>query len=229
VLSTALLAGALAVDNRSSLRLLVSQPICGGVLAGLVLGDPRSGFVAGALLQMLFLGWTNIRGMRSLDLPLGGVTAAAVFILARRAAGVERVAPGLYLLLSLAAALLVSAVGRAAYRFWESRSYFLTTRALALIEEGRFGLAAALHVSTVALHFACGFALVALAALVGAPLVAGVSARMPALWGQALVSMRVLIPCIGAGSLLVLNLTRLRLFLFLAGFLVVYLVSIFGG
>jgi len=229
VLSMALLGGALAVDNRCSLRLLVSQPICGGLLAGLVLGEPRSGFLAGALLQMLFLGWTNVRGLRAPDLPLGGVTAAALFILARKAPGAEPAAGGLILFLSLAAALAVSAVGRAAYRFWESRSYFLTARALGFIERGRFGHAAALHVSTAALHFAVGGVIVAVAAAVGPPLVAGLSARAPASWGDSLGSLRVLLPFIGAGALLALNLTRVRMFLFLAGFIVVYLVSFFRG
>ena len=229
MLSTALLAGALAVDNRSSLRLLVSQPICGGLLTGLVLGEPRSGFLAGALLQMLFLGWTHMRGARTPDLPLGGVTAAAVFILARSAPGAEPAAGGLVLFLSLAAALVVSAVGRAVYRFWESRSYVLTAKALSLVERGRFGLASALHVSTVALHFAVGAAIVAVATAAGPPLVAGLSARAPAYGSDALGPLRALLPFIGVGSLLALNTTRVRLFLFLAGFLVVYLASFFRG
>jgi mannose/fructose/N-acetylgalactosamine-specific phosphotransferase system component IIC len=229
VLSTALLGGALAVDNRSSVRLLVSQPLCGGLLTGLLLGEPRTGFLAGAVLQMLFLGWTNVRGGRSPDLPLGGVAAAALSILVRRAPASEPGVPGLVLLFSIAGALVVCVIGRAFYRYWESRSYVLGEAALRFIGEGRTRLAIALHLSSLAVHFAAGFAIVGAAAFVGPLLIAGMTRVTPAGWSDAMSPLAVMLPFIGAGSLLAVNLARVRLFLFLAGFLVVYLISFFGS
>lgn len=229
VLSTALLGGALAVDNRSSLRLLVSQPLCGGLLTGLLLGEPRAGFFAGAILQMLFLGWMNVRGGRAPDLPLGGVTAAALSILARKVPASEAGVPGLILFLAILGALAVAVVGRALYRYGESRSYVLTETALRFIGEGRMRLACGLHLSSLAAHFVAGFAIVGAAVLIGPRIIAGVTEVTPALWSDAMGPLAVLLPFVGAGTLLARNLARIRLFLFLAGFLIVYLMSFFGG
>ncbi len=77
VLSVSVVGGALALDHRAHVRLLVSQPICGGLLTGLVLGDWRAGFLAGSILQMMFLGTFPVRGAPLPDLPLGGVIASA--------------------------------------------------------------------------------------------------------------------------------------------------------
>ena len=145
VLSASLLAGALASDNRSSLRLMVSQPVCGGLLAGFVLGNPREGLLAGAVLQMLFLGMIPVRGIGMSDLALGGVAVSSLHILALRSAAVDPAAKGLVLLLSLAASLGVAAAGRSVYRFWESRSHVFADAALRLAGRGRFALASALQ------------------------------------------------------------------------------------
>lgn len=228
-LSIPLLAGALAVDNRSSVRLLISQPVCGGFLAGLVLGNPREGFLAGALLQMIFLGMIPVRGIAALDLPLGGVAVSALSILAQRSTNVDSTAKGLVLFLSLAAALVAASAGRAAYRLWESRSYFLTEGALRLAGAGRFRLASALHFSTVAIHFAIGFALTAGAVLGGVPAIVTVVEAVSGKWCDPLGSLPALLPFIGAGSLLALNFTRVRIVLFMAGFCAVFLIMFFGG
>jgi len=228
-LSIPFLAGALAVDNRSSVRLLISQPVCGGLLAGLVLGNPREGFLAGALLQMIFLGMIPVRGIAALDLPLGGVAVGALSILAQRSTNVDSTAKGLVLFLSLAAALIAAIAGRAAYRLWESRSYFLTEGALRLAGAGRFRLASALHFSTVAIHFAIGFALTAGAVLGGVPAIVMIVEAISGKWCDPLGSLPVLLPFIGAGALLALNLTRVRIVLFMAGFCAVFLVMFFGG
>ena len=228
-LSIPLLSGALAVDNRSSVRLLVSQPVCGGLLAGLVLGSARDGFMAGALLQMLFLGTVPVRGIAPPDLPLAGVGGSALYILAQRSMSVDSSARGLVLVLALAAAVGIAAVGRIVHRFWESRSYFLTALALRLAERGHFRLAAALHFSSVPVHFGIGFALTAGVLLGGVPamvmIVEGISGR----WGDPLGAFPALLPFIGAGSLLALNLTRVRIVLYLAGFCSVFIFMLFRG
>jgi mannose/fructose/N-acetylgalactosamine-specific phosphotransferase system component IIC len=229
ILATALLGGALAVDNRSSLRLLVSQPLCGGLLTGLLLGEPRAGFLAGAILQMLFLGWTNVRGGRAPDLPLAAVTAAALAILARKAPAGQPGVPGLILFFAVFGALVVAVVGRAVYRYWESRSYVLGETALRFVGEGRMRLASALHLSGLAMHFAAGFAVVGVAVFLGPHVISGMTRVTPARWSEAMSPLAVMLPFVGAGSLLARNLTRVRLFLFLAGFLVVYLISFFGS
>lgn len=227
VLSVSLLAGALASDNRSSLRLMVSQPVCGGLLAGFVLGNPREGLLAGAVLQMLFLGMVPVRGIGMSDLALGGVVVSSLHILASRSAAVDPAARGLVLLLSLAVSLGVAAAGGFAYRFWESQSHFLADAALRLAGKGRFALASALHFSTVGVHFAVGFAVAAAVVIAGVPAVAGIAGAMWGTWAEPLASLPALLPFVGAGSLLALNFGKVRGFLFLAGFCTVMLVLFF--
>lgn len=227
VLSSSLLAGALALDNRSSLRLMVSQPVCGGLLAGFALGSPRDGLLAGAVLQMLFLGMIPVRGIGMSDLALGGVAASSLYILALRSAAVDPAAKGLVLLLSLAASLGVAAAGRSVYRFWESRSHVFADAAVRLAGGGRFALASALHFSTLAVHFAIGFAVMAAVVAAGVPAVAWIAEAAGGKWAEPLGSLPVLLPFVGAGSLLALNLGKVRGFMFLAGFCTVLLVLLF--
>ena len=229
LIGLSLLGGALAVDNRASVRLMVSQPICGGLLAGLVLGNPGDGFVAGALLQMLFLGMVPVRGIAAPDLALGGVAAGALYARLPGAMNAEAGAKGLILFMSLACALVVGVVGRGLYRLWERRSYAFTEAALGLAERGRFGLASALHFSTVLVHFAVGFVVTAAAYVAGAFAISHLVPAVPGTWCEPLASLPVLAPFIGAGALLLLSLTRVRLFLFVAGFCAVLLIAFFRG
>jgi mannose/fructose/N-acetylgalactosamine-specific phosphotransferase system component IIC len=227
VLAASLLAGALALDNRSSLRLMISQPVCGGLLVGFALGSPREGLLAGAVLQMMFLGMIPVRGIGMSDLALGGVAVSSLYILALRSAAVDPAAKGLVLLLSLAASLGVAAAGRCVYRFWESRSHVFADAALRLAGRGRFALASALHFSTLAIHFAVGFAVTAAVVIALVPAVAWIAAAAWGKWAEPLASLSVLLPFIGAGSLFALNLGRVRGSLFLAGFCAVVLVLVF--
>jgi PTS system N-acetylgalactosamine-specific IIC component len=192
-----------------------------------VLGNPREGLLAGAVLQMLFLGMIPVRGIGMSDLALGGVAASSLYILALRSAAVDPAAKGLVLLLSLAASIGVAAAGRCVYRFWESGSHVFADAALRLAGGGRFALASAVHFSTLAIHFAVGFAVMAAVVLAGVPAVAGIAGAVWGKWAEPLVGLPVLLPFIGAGSLLALNLGRVRGFLFLAGFCTVMLVLVF--
>lgn len=229
VLSTSLLAGAVAVDDRSSVRLMISQPMCAGLLVGLVLGDSGGGFLAGVLLQVMFLGVIPVRGMAAPDLALGGVAGGALYVLASRAMSSGREERGLVLFLSLIFALLVALAGRALHRYWEGRSYALTEKALRCVEGGRFRLASALHFSSVGVHFAIGFAVAAVAVLAGVPAIGMIASAVSGTWCEPLGSLPVLLPFIGAGTLLLMNLSRVRLFLFLAGFCTVFLIASFRG
>lgn len=224
-----LLGGALAVDNRASVRLMISQPICAGLLAGLVVGNPHDGFVAGALLQMLFLGMIPVRGIAAPDLALGGVVAGALYARAPGSMNADAGAKGLILLISLACALVVGVAGRALYRLWERRSYAFTGAALALAERGRFALASALHFSTALVHFAIGCVVTGIAFVAGASVISVLVPAVAGKWCEPLASLPVLAPFIGAGALVLLNLTRVRLFLFVAGFCAVFLVAFFRG
>jgi len=203
---------------------MVSQPICGGLLTGLALGNLPDGFLAGSLLQMLFLGMIPVRGAPLPDLVLAGVAAPTLFILSLREGSVDPSARGLVLLLSLVAALLVAAGGTVAHRIGERRSPFLSNTARRAAEKGRFGLASAIHFSSLAFHFAFGFAAIAVVTAAGVPAVSGLAGMLAGKWSDPLGHLPALLPFIGAGSLLMLNLARVRILMFLAGFGIVFLI-----
>jgi mannose/fructose/N-acetylgalactosamine-specific phosphotransferase system component IIC len=228
-LLVAVIGGIVAFDHRSSLRLLISQPICGGLLTGLVLGDWRAGFLAGAVLQMMFLGTVPVRGAPLPDLPLGGVVSAALCVLVPRAIGGDPSARGLVLALSIAAGLVAAVVGRAAYRWWEGQADALADAAGRAVEKDRWWAPPLFHVSTVAVHFAFGFAVAGGAAAIGVPAGAAFVRSVAGDWCEPLGSLDVLLPFIGAGALLLMNLTKVRIFLYAAGFACVFLVFFFKG
>ena len=168
-----------------------------------------------------------VRGIGMSDLALGGVAVSSLYILALRSPAVDPAARGLVLLVSLAASLGVAAAGRSLYGFWESRAHVFSDAALGLAAKGRFALASALHFSTLAIHFAVGFAVTAAVVIALVPAVAWVAAAAWGKWAEPLASLPVLLPFVGAGSLLALNLGRVRGFMFLAGFCTVMLVLVF--
>jgi mannose/fructose/N-acetylgalactosamine-specific phosphotransferase system component IIC len=229
ILSVSLVGGALSLDHRAGVRLLVSQPICGGLLAGLVLGDWRGGFFAGAILQMMFLGAIPVRGAPLPDLPLGGVIASALYILAPRATDGAADAKGLVLACSLAAGIAAAVAGRSAVRFWERRADAFVEAARRHVEKGRWWAASAIHFSTLILHFAFGFVAAGAATASLVPLVAAAAGTAAGSWCEPLRSLDVLLPFIGAGALLAANVARTRIFWFFAGFACVVLVLLFRG
>jgi PTS system N-acetylgalactosamine-specific IIC component len=229
VLSVSLLAGALALDSRSSLRLMISQPVCGGFLTGLVLGSPGEGLLAGGILQMLFLGMIPVRGIGMIDLALGGVTASSLYILVLRSAAVDPGLRGLVLLLALAASLGVAWASGTLYRHWEGWSHGIAESAARLAGRGRFSLPSMMHFSTVGIHFAFGFVIGGAVVLALVPAAVRIAGVVRASSVESLASLPILLPFIGAGSLIALNFGRVRAFLFLAGFCVVLLVKFFGG
>ncbi len=228
ILSASLFGGLCALDNRTSLKLLFSQPICSGAIIGLILGSPAAGFLAGALFQMMFLGVVTLRGEKNPDLTLGGVTAASLFILVSRHFGEDPVLGGLILVLSLLVALGVSYLGSRAYTLWESYSYRLSVFALSNIGRGRRTAASVAHLATVMLHFLFGFVLL-FVVLVVVRFVLSFLLTVFVREGGSLDLFYLLPPFIGIGSLVRFHIKKMHIFWFGAGFLVVYVLFLTRG
>ena len=229
ILSVSIVGGALALDHRSHLRLLVSQPICGGLVTGLVLGDWHAGFAVGAILQMMFLGAVSMRAAPLPDLPLGGVVASALSIIVPRAMGDAAPARGFVLVCSIAAGLGVAVAGRAAMRWWEGRADAFAEAARRSVERDRWWAASAIHFSTLILHFAFGFVAAGAATAALVPIVSLLAGAVAGQWSEPLASLGALLPFIGAGTLAAANRSRTRMFWFMAGFACVMLVLFFRG
>jgi mannose/fructose/N-acetylgalactosamine-specific phosphotransferase system component IIC len=226
-LKVALLGGALAIDNRSSLRLMLSQPICSGLLVGILLGAPHDGFFAGAMFQLMFLGYVYIRGVRIPDIPIGGVTASALYILSVKRLGGGLAHDGVILFLSLLAGILVSVLGYGFYRLWEKRSWNLADLSMRSVLEGKLQLAAAIHMSALAIHFAYGFIVLFAVVPAGTAAIALVTTHVKAGPDSTIHALQYIVPFIGVGLLARLHFVKSRAFWFGAGFLVSYVFLIF--
>ena len=229
ILATSLLGGVLALDNRGSLKLMISQPLCGGLLTGIVLGAPAEGFFVGVVLQVMFLGQVSIRGQSRPDTPLGGIFAAALYILVNRDCGWNPTVSGLILFCSLFLAIVLSAMGQIVYRWWESRSWYFTDLAMRYVSEGKSSRASALHLSTLLFHFLYAFIVMLVVLPSGQIVVRFVVSRTSGDFSGSFNPLYVLVPFIGAGSLIRLNLVKSRVFWFVAGFLVSYVFLLVRG
>lgn len=218
----AAIGGLLAVDGRSSMRFMVSQPIVGGLLVGLAVGAPREGFIAGSLMQMLFLGFVSVRGRRLPDLPMAGATAAAIYALAPRYP--DAPAEGTILFTALAVGIGAAWLGYVFYRGVRRVMVTVAATAMRLYLGGKRSAAAALHLAPLTLHFLYGFAVVLVATLLGR-LIAGRATVAVDAWEQ----LAVLLPAIGVGGLMRLHLVKTRVFWFGAGFLLSFLFLTMGG
>ncbi len=220
VIVASLIGGMLAVDHRSSRGLMVSQPLCGGLITGIFLGAPAEGMLAGGLLQMIFLGHVPVRGERFPDLPVAGVAAAALYILVNREAGAEPALRGVVLFWSLLTAILIAAPGHYFYRWWERRADSLVQSAVRSAREGRSLRVSTIHLSMLLVHFTYAFCMLLVVVAVGGPLISRGAVMLTALSGETFGTFAALVPFIGVGSLLRLHGIRTRIFWFGAGFLV---------
>jgi mannose/fructose/N-acetylgalactosamine-specific phosphotransferase system component IIC len=226
-LAVALLGGALAIDNRSSLRIMLSQPVCSGLLVGIVLGAPDEGLFVGVMFQVMFLGYVHIRGVRIPDIPIGGVAASALYILSAKRLGSALTNDGIILSLSLVVGILVSVIGYGFYRLWERKSWNLVDLSMRSILEGKLRLAAAIHMSALAIHFLYAFLVLIVLLPAVVPIITLAAAHAAAGPESMIHSLQYIVPFMGVGSLARLYFVKSRAFWFGAGFLASYVFLIF--
>ncbi|MCK4538734.1 MAG: PTS sugar transporter subunit IIC [Candidatus Krumholzibacteria bacterium] len=229
VFAVAIVGGVLAVDYRSSLRLMISQPICGGLITGIVLHAPAEGLLVGALMQMMFLGLVNIRGRTTPDLPVGGVVAAALYILISAESGGDHLLRGNVLFWSILTGVLVAGLGQYVYTVWERSSSGLTRAAFGYVREGKLRRASMIHLSILLVHFIYGALLIILLVPIGTIALAAVVELTSPVVGGSLAALTVILPFIGVGSLMRLYRSRSQVFWFTAGFLVTIMIVLVRG
>jgi len=229
ILLISILGGIVSVDRRTSLRLMISQPLFTGLVVGLLLGDARDGFIFGAVYQTILLGVVSTRGSRLPDLWIGGVVGTALFVVLRKSSGADPAVMGLSTAYAVFVAVIVGVIAGAVYRVWESRSDFLADLSMELIEREKVQMVSALHVSMIAFHLLFGAVLTFIFIISSMPL----NDKLLGFSGMdRLVSLKyleILIPFIGIGFLVNLLAGRGKYFWFAAGFLVtVVLVNALG-
>ena len=216
----ALAGGLVNLDRRTSLRLMISQPIVSGFIVGVFLGEPGWGFLFGSVFQMVLLGVVSIRGSMLPDFSTGSVIGAAVFVSVMRASAGDPSAEGFAYLLSFTSAFAFSVIFGGLYRWWERRASFLVDVSMSLVESGKEWGVSVVHLSTVVLHFVAGacytglLARIMMNAVAGAVHIGGVELFGP------LDSLEVMLPFIGLGFLLGHFPSRAKIFWFATGFVV---------
>jgi len=196
VTSLAALAGALSIDSTAAVQAMVSQPVVAGALAGLICGDPATGAVVGAALQLIWLGALPVGAAGFPDAPVGTVVGVGASVMVLKAGG----GAGWAVPIGLASALLMGEAGRllvARLRRWNVR---LSDYALARADAGDGGGVARAVGLGLSLRFAAGTVLAFAALSVALVIVrtAGVPAPRagfpPLLWaapvGAAVVAQR---------------------------------------
>jgi mannose/fructose/N-acetylgalactosamine-specific phosphotransferase system component IIC len=195
---TALLVGALGLDQTAAAQVLLAQPLVGGAVLGWSAGDPGAGLLAGAFFQFLCLTDLPVGASIPPDTTLAGLLGVAVFLALGHPAGWgDQALLGLLAVGFLPLALLARRIDvglRHANRAWEP----LTAR---LVERGRFGLAQAAANGGLLFAFLRPFAL-ALALLAAAGAWRGAGLERLAAAAPVFAILARLVPLVGLSALI---------------------------
>jgi len=219
IIPVAVLSGLLCVDFRTSIGLMISQPICGGLLTGLILGEPVKGLLAGALIQIMFLGNISVRGKRVLDLPVAGVTAGSLFILADLELAGDLSAAGTAMILSLIVGLMAGWLGYFVYGWLSVRLSGVVEKVAAQAERGQVWYVSLLNISLLGFHFVYGFVVLALILPLAYRIIIYSLTFSWARMGSVDL-LYVFIPFIGIGSLVRSQILKTQAFWFISGLIV---------
>ncbi len=226
IIPVSLLGGALCVDFKSSLRLMLSQPICGGLLTGLILGEPFNGLLAGTLIQIMFLGNLYVRGTKTIDLPIAGVVSAALFVLVDLNLAGDVSVAAMTMIWALFFGLLAGWFGYLLYRILffklSGAAEYVVKKAMA----GKLWYLSLLHVSMVVFHFLYGFLVLIAILPVGYKLILYFVSTSWRLTGSVDI-LYIFLPFIGVGSLLRMQILRSQGFWFISGVILSAVVLVF--
>ncbi|MEQ9401125.1 MAG: PTS sugar transporter subunit IIC [Longimicrobiales bacterium] len=206
LLGLAALGGALALDATSVGQFMVSRPLVAGALTGWVLGDPATGILVGALLELYLLVAFPTGGARFPE----GATATVVAVAAATAAPGPGAVP-----VAVAAGLLWGQVGGwSITRHREAIARFVPEPSSRSVHAGRVAVA---HLGAIGLDFVRG-ALVTASGVVLARLAVEATAEPWPLAPEASRGLLLVGGAVSAGILLrSLGGVRKRGLLFLAG------------
>ncbi len=219
IIPIAVLSGVLCVDFRTSIGLMISQPICGGLLVGLILAEPVRGLLAGALIQIMFLGNIFVRGKRVLDLPVAGVTASSLFVLADLELAGDLSAAGTAMILALIVGLMAGWLGHFVYGTLHVKLSGLVEKVVDQAEKGRVWYVSLLNVSLLGFHFVYGFVVLALILPLAYRLII-YTLMFPWARTGSVDLLYVFIPFIGIGSLVRSQILKTQTFWFVSGLIV---------
>lgn len=156
LLLTGLLGGCLAADATALAQILISQPLVGGALTGLVWGEPVLCMKVGAILQLFALARPPVGGRTPEDFASAGVAGPAVAVLLDRSA--VYVTESSVLVIGVVTGLAVALAGRPLIRWQRLRNEALVRWSEEEVGRGRVGALDQTHWLGVLHAFALGCA-----------------------------------------------------------------------
>jgi mannose/fructose/N-acetylgalactosamine-specific phosphotransferase system component IIC len=170
LLLTGLLGGCLAADATALAQILISQPLVGGALTGLIWGEPVICMKVGAILQLFAMARPPVGGRTPEDFASAGVAGPAVAVLLDRS--VVYATESSVLVVGVVTGLAVALAGRPLLRWQRLRNEALVRWCEVEVKGGRVGALDLSHWLGVVHAFALGSA-VTLAGIGAGAVVAG--------------------------------------------------------
>ncbi len=229
LLAVSLVGGVLIAEDKSSLGLMLSAPICAGYLAGLVLGDPVRGFLAGALFQMIFIGYSPVRGEKLLSVKAASIAGVAIYLLGCRSAGNHSSLHPDILLISILLGVMISGVGDFCYISRENGFWSISGSIARNAVNGKIRRASWFHRAGVLIDFFSGFLFLMVVVGAGHILVIQAAGFITDYTGDMMEGLRALIPFIAVAALLRLHIFTSRIVWFASGFVLTLLVFTVRG
>jgi len=219
IVPVSILCGVLCVDYRTSLRLMFSQPICGGLLTGLILGEPFNGLLAGTLIQIMFLGNFFVRGAKTLDLPVAGVVSAALFVLVDLKLAGDVSVEAMVMMWALFFGLLTGYLGYYVYKYLFFKLSDLAEHVVKKGMEGELWHLSFLHFLMLVFHFLYGFIVIVAILPIGYKTILYFVSSSWRLTGSVEL-LCIFLPFIGIGSLLRIQILKSQGFWFISGLII---------
>lgn len=229
LLVVSLLGGALIMEDKSSVGLMLSSPICAGFLVGLVLGKPSEGFFAGALFQMIFMGYVPVRGERSMSVRAASIAGVAIYVLGCLSTGNGSGFRADILFLSILMGVLISGIGDFCYITRENRLWSISESATGHAMAGNFSKASWWHTGGLFADFFSGFLFILATVALGRYLVTAAAGSIDSFSGNVMPGLKVLIPFIGVSALMRIHIFSSKALWFGAGFIVTVVFSLLRG
>jgi mannose/fructose/N-acetylgalactosamine-specific phosphotransferase system component IIC len=229
LLVVSLLGGALITEEKSSVGLMLSSPICAGLLVGLVMGKPSEGFFAGALFQMIFMGYVPVRGERSMSVGAASIAGVAIYLLGCRTTGNDSSFQQDILFLSILMGVLISGTGDFCYITRENSFWSISRSATGHATAGNYSKASWWHMGGLFADFFSGFLFILATVALGRYVVSTAAGFMDSLSGNMMPSLKVLIPFIGVAALMRIHIFSSKVIWFGAGFIVTVVFFLIRG
>ncbi|MCR4440281.1 MAG: PTS sugar transporter subunit IIC [candidate division KSB1 bacterium] len=208
-----LIGGVVASDTTAAFQVLISHPLVACTLAGLVLHDVPMGLTIGILLELLWLAEVPVGGVRVSEGNVGALVSASVAIWLGRASN----RPDVQLFAAVAWGVMVAVIGGSVVTGCRRANVLLLHRADAAAARGDVAGVATCHVVAMALSFAAGALLTAVATVVGLWLLSKAIAVVPASWDGAFGFTRAMLIGAGVGAVCMLLLSRRNVWAATAG------------